>query len=175
MTQFFVHLFAASLAQWYYSEPAGATIAQGKLFVADTNNHRVVACDLCTHAWREVAFEGLAPVEVDDSADEAQTCQPVEITEGRDIALTLNIALPADSKLSPDATWSVRVTRDGATLAQRTSRSASMPLSVTIPAELVRLDGPWCVEASFASCTDANGGLCIPHRLQWLLPVKRGA
>ncbi len=43
------------------SEPAGLSIAGGRLFIADTNNHRVLAVDLATKAAQVFPIEGLTP------------------------------------------------------------------------------------------------------------------
>lgn len=42
-----------------FFEPGGLDVAGGRLFVADTNNHRVVVIDIPSGAWSEVQIEGL--------------------------------------------------------------------------------------------------------------------
>ena len=42
-----------------FSEPAGLTIAQDQLYIADTNNHRIVVVDLKNKSVRELKIEGL--------------------------------------------------------------------------------------------------------------------
>lgn len=44
-----------------FFEPGGLSVAEGKLYVADTNNHRVVMIDLKSGAWAEIKIEGLKP------------------------------------------------------------------------------------------------------------------
>ncbi|QDT36466.1 thioredoxin-like domain-containing protein [Stratiformator vulcanicus] len=44
-----------------FDEPAGLSIAGETLFVADTNNHRILAIDLATRRPRLVSIEGLEP------------------------------------------------------------------------------------------------------------------
>jgi hypothetical protein len=41
-------------------EPGGLHEAEGALYVADTNNHRVLRIDTGTKKWCEVVIEGLA-------------------------------------------------------------------------------------------------------------------
>ena len=51
------------------SEPAGVSIANGKLYIADTNNHRICVVDLQTRKMSVLTIEGLKPpkpVEEDD-------------------------------------------------------------------------------------------------------------
>ena len=85
-----------------------------------------------------------------------------------------HLSLPAGSHLSSDSPWMVRVTSNGDTLVERTGRSPSMPLVVPIPAAQVRMAADWHIEASFASCTGSNGGLCVPHDLCWRAAVRPG-
>jgi thiol-disulfide isomerase/thioredoxin len=49
------------LAPVQLNEPAGLAIARGMLYVADTNNHRLLTVDLATKATRELTIEGLTP------------------------------------------------------------------------------------------------------------------
>lgn len=51
----------ASLDPPQFSEPAGLTIAGGKLYIADTNNHRLLTADLKTKAVSELTIDGLTP------------------------------------------------------------------------------------------------------------------
>ena len=41
------------------SEPAGLSVAGDRLFIADTNNHRILAVDLATKAVEELTISGL--------------------------------------------------------------------------------------------------------------------
>ncbi len=49
-----------------FFEPAGLEVAGGHLYVADTNNHRVVVIHLETGNWSEVVIEGLEAPEVEE-------------------------------------------------------------------------------------------------------------
>lgn len=40
-------------------EPGGVSLAGSTLFIADTNNHRIIAVDVESRSWREVALRGL--------------------------------------------------------------------------------------------------------------------
>ncbi|RME40724.1 MAG: hypothetical protein D6788_02735, partial [Planctomycetota bacterium] len=42
-----------------FFEPGGLSVTGDMLFVADTNNHRIVRIDLASGAWTEVIFDGL--------------------------------------------------------------------------------------------------------------------
>lgn len=159
-----------------FFEPGGLCAAGDRLYVADTNNHRVVMIDLKSNAWREVIFEGLsAPAEKAAGGGGARNAGTAElvVAAGRDVELVLEVKLPAGEHLNAEAPWSVRVSANRTTLAQRTGKSESMPLRVTVPADGGHMHGEWAVEAAFASCAD-GAGLCTPHRVGWTVRVRPG-
>lgn len=158
-----------------FFEPGGLSVAGDDLFVADTNNHRIVRINLTSGKWQEIVFEGLsAPSTLESTTSDAVRLDPILIAVGRDIDLVLDIQLPPNAHLNLEAPWSVRVTANGTTLVQRTGKSDALPLIVRIPASFVATDGPWEVIAVFAYCTDTDRGLCIPKRLTWTIPVRAG-
>jgi DNA-binding beta-propeller fold protein YncE len=44
-----------------FSEPSGASVANGNLYVADTNNHRIQVVDLRTRAVTTLELQGVDP------------------------------------------------------------------------------------------------------------------
>ena len=46
-----------------FNEPAGLSFAGGKLYVADTNAHRIRVVDLKTKAVKTLELKGVPPVE----------------------------------------------------------------------------------------------------------------
>ena len=49
-----------SLSQVQLSEPAGLSISDGKLYIADTNNHRILVADLATKEVSALELDGVA-------------------------------------------------------------------------------------------------------------------
>lgn len=45
-----------------FAEPCGVTVARGRLFIADTNNHAIRVADLATGAVETLTLRGLGPV-----------------------------------------------------------------------------------------------------------------
>ncbi len=157
-----------------FFEPGGLSVLGDRLFVADTNNHRVVMVNLKTGEWREVILDGLREPQVDEDAEAVITADAIAIAPGRDVELTIDIQLPKDAYWNAEAPWSVRVCENGETLAQRTGKSESAQLRVVIPGAKNHANGEWRVEVAFASCTSGDGGLCVPHRRIWRVPVAQG-
>ncbi len=156
-----------------FFEPGGLCVAGDEMFIADTNNHRIVRIHMKTHAWCEVCLDGLnalrPPIQ---PADDAIHVEPISVSAGRDIELVLDVSLPEGAHLNPDAPWSVRVTCDGKALTQVTGKSDRFPLRATIPPANPRMEGDWTIEAAFAYCTDGDAGLCVPCNIVWLALVS---
>ncbi|MFQ5591368.1 MAG: thioredoxin-like domain-containing protein [Phycisphaerae bacterium] len=161
--------------QLAFFEPGGLAAVGDHLFVADTNNHRIIRVDLESHDWCEVAFEGLTPPHrhAGHSVDPIKVA-PASISPGIDVELVLDIEIPRQAHLSREAPWSVRVESNGATLSTTTGRTEALPLRVRIPAEAVAGGGMWYVSASFAYCSGSGQHLCVPVELAWLVRVSPG-
>lgn len=166
-------------------EPGGLCVAgegdAARVFVADTNHHRVVMIDPRTGAWREVVVRGLTgagspghPVPAGAAAAR------VTLAPGREATLRLSPALAAGAHLSAEAPVGVRVTELGAdrqrgrVLAQRTLRAERFPVEVTVPGGLVAPGRAWLVEVSYATCTEGDRGLCIAGEAAWVVEVDAG-
>jgi DNA-binding beta-propeller fold protein YncE len=156
-----------------FFEPGGLSVAGQEVFVADTNNHRVVRVNLTTGAWCEVVLDGLqAPPSGDVERAVAIQAAAASVADGRDVDLLVDVRLPTGAKLNGEAPWSIRVTDNGTTLVQRTGQSSTFPLSVRVPAERTRA-GAWRVSASMVYCV-SDGGLCVPKSVEWDVPVRGG-
>src|SRR5690606_19408221 len=78
------------------NEPAGVSVANGQLYIADTNNHRVLVSDLKTKATRELIIEGLTPP-APESEDEEDTFAGETVTAP---ASTVAASGPATVKIA---------------------------------------------------------------------------
>jgi thiol-disulfide isomerase/thioredoxin len=151
-------------------EPGGLDCSGDDLFVADTNNHRIIHIDLTTREWRELMIEGLSAPVLQDANHSAITVPAVMISRGKDITFDIKIDLPRGAHLNPDAPWTIRVATAKRILAQQTGFSDSWPVSVTVDPESV--GDAWDVSFSFIYCTESDGSLCIPADITWHVPVK---
>jgi thiol-disulfide isomerase/thioredoxin len=152
-------------------EPGGLSVAGDELFVADTNNHRVVRVDLKTGKWQEIVLDGLGFTDASSAPRmEPISASAVALAAGGKVALAIHPTLPEGAHVNPEAPWSLRVQTGGKILLQHTGRSASLPLVAAIPTEAVTA-GTWLVSVSFAYCTDGAQSLCIPAELAWSIPV----
>ena len=155
-------------------EPGGLHVADDVLYVADTNNHRVVRLSLSDLKWSEVTIEGLeapATAEVGDAALEPTAeAGPTRLRSGAATEWTVRVQLPDGAHPSDEAPASVRVSRGDEVLLQRTMLGASWPLAFELPAQP---EGPadLHVQVSFAYCHEGQG-VCVPARSAWNVPVR---
>ena len=161
-----------------FFEPGGLTVVGDEVFVADTNNHRIVQVHLVSKEWTEVMFEGLVgaqPLTDNDlpSYEEIRS-EPVAIATNQAIELVADFTLPPGTHLSPEAPWSVSIVSEDSMLFQRTGRSDSMPLRVMIPQSSIRSQTTWHLLFSFAYCNEGEHGQCIPMQKHFSLEVGHG-
>lgn len=166
-------------------EPGGLFLAGegagARLFVADTNNHRIVVIDPSNRSWRELMIEGLTV-----SAAAMPNAAPAEvqaaINPGADVALRVSAPLPGSAHLNAEIPVSVRVVRTAGegerrteqVLAQRTSRSAAFPVELPILAGSLAAGESLRVDVHFAYCTDGDNATCVPASRSWRVRINRG-
>lgn len=154
------------------SEPGGLAVCGDELFVADTNHHRVVRINLKTNVWQEIIFDGIYEAgEMVVELDKISRAPVAQVARERDLHLHVELPLPTDGHLSPEAPWSLRIGNKSGTFFQTTGKSDSSPLRVTIPSRLITSSGEWVVSVSFVYCTNGESGLCVPSEASWLMPV----
>lgn len=105
-----------------FYEPGGLSVADGKLYVADTNNQAVRVVDLKTKSARTLRIEGLRPPMInamnENSNDESAPAPNAEIFKldaqrlqlANDAALVVDVALPAGYHLNPNAPQKLKAT-----------------------------------------------------------------
>ena len=154
-----------------FFEPGGLAIAGDELFVADTNNHRVVWCDLAGGAWHELAIEGLEPpVHEGHEAVPAREAPAATLRRSGGVTLALDGGLPADAHPNPEAPLTLRLRAHGRTLFQATRTAAEFPVEFALPDGAVE-PGAWHVDLSFAYCTGGDRGVCVPAQRAWRVAV----
>jgi sugar lactone lactonase YvrE len=161
-------------------EPAGVsytsnTDGAGRLFVADTNHHRIVEVDPDTKAWREVVITGLEKIDrggdstwlIVDPTDRGRAVGA--FAPGASVSLRFDPELPGGAKVNREIPAAVRLSTldaDGKatpfeqrTLALSTDRLPDVTFEPTEP-------GRYLVELAFAWCTE-DESICVPADLAW--------
>jgi thiol-disulfide isomerase/thioredoxin len=169
-----------------FYEPGGLTVANNKVFVADTNNHAIRVIDLKTKQSSTLRINGLTPParNLERAASES-TPNSEEIKVGvqklrTGSAGTLNIdvALPDGYHLNPMAPQRYRVSVEGGTsisvdekLAARSDKNLKLPVVVPLKTGSV---GSATIKAQVTLfyCREDNTGTCRIKTLVWQAPIE---
>ncbi|WP_437226818.1 thioredoxin-like domain-containing protein [Planctomicrobium sp. SH661] len=167
------------------SEPAGLAIAGNKMFIADTNNHRILVTDLQSKATQELLIEGLTPPAPAKSAEEENftgkgvAVPAVTLASGEPAKVEISFELPTDHQLNELAPVIYQVTQsegsqliDPAALgkrmrAEKSAKTATLSLPLTGTAG----SGEVTLTLTYQYCKHGTGGLCHFGTQQWKIPV----
>ena len=158
-------------------EPGGVSVAFGKLYVADTNNHLIRVADLKTRRVETLQIKGLEklrPRKSKQFAGETVELAAQSIEPG-DATLTLQLELPAGYKLNAQAPSALIVASQSQVVnltdgAERTFSKPTFPIAVPIKVS----EGEAVVRADFVVyfCEAAKESLCYFKEARLSIPVK---
>lgn len=157
-----------------FFEPGGLAVAGGNLYVADTNNHRVMMINLATSSANEVMIDGLtAPDRPSRESETSATLVPSVVLDSQasTLTITLRASLPAGAHPSPEAPMLVKMTDGEKVLFQTTLRTDKLPVVVEVPHGSIKGLGSVTIEWRYAWCTEGNTAVCVPVRKSWLVPI----
>ena len=152
-------------------EPGGLHAAEDVLYIADTNNHRVVRFHLVEGTSSEVVIEGLEAPELAGSGDEGNPAvlSTARLRAGESTAWRVAVKLPEGAHVSEEAPASIRVARGSEVMLQRTLLGEPWPLAFELPAQPEGA-ADLHVQVSFAYCNEGQG-VCVPANPSWRVPV----
>jgi thiol-disulfide isomerase/thioredoxin/sugar lactone lactonase YvrE len=166
------------------SEPGGLSVAGSSLYVADTNNHRIVVMDLKTTESRVFEVTGLTPpsppkaTEVRDTSN-AITTDAKSIAAGTQMSVKVDLAIPSGYKLNDLApvTWEIftdaeQVIFPAETLGERDEAVvAENVASFDIPMTGESAMATVYVRVSYGYCGMGKNALCRLASATWRIPV----
>jgi DNA-binding beta-propeller fold protein YncE len=184
-----------------FYEPGGLSVANGKLYVADTNNHAVRIVDLKTKQTSTLNIKGLQPpsASVANGSNENETGPNAEekklptqtLRAGSDSVLVIQVELPAGYHLNPAAPQRYRISVEGGEkqlgllseshvgvidreqVISVSSKSLALPLRIPF-----RTHEPGAaalrVQLTLFYCREDNTGVCRIKTLVWNVPVEVG-
>ena len=177
-----------------FFEPGGLAAAEGKLFVADTNNHLIRVVDLRSKEVKTLEISGLSPpnlasplVEEEEisAKREFRIARPI-LRSAVDGSIRLRIALPIPLgwKLNPLAPMSCRIDemdREGLVptlvhsdivgteiFLQQPRAEVEVPIRLKQPAGECILR----VTVTYFVCTEGQEGLCRIESARWQFPLQ---
>ena len=160
-----------------FDEPAGVSLANGKLYIADTNNHLIRIADLATRRVETLEIKDAGKLwpeaempEVDVTELPAQTVAPGEAT------LRITLSKPEGYKLNADAPSFVTVTSPDASVLGITAANKGTFEMPTFPLEIpvAASEGAGSIRISYALyyCESGKESLCYFEGGELALPVK---
>ena len=168
-----------------FYEPAGLTIANDKLYVADTNNHAVRVVDLKTKETTTLRIRGLTPPKAVATASTSaepnseEIALPVQqLRAGTGGTLLISVDLPAGYHLNPMAPQRYTVSVDNGKVISLDEKSASrsakdLQLPVRIPLRSANAGtAKLRVQVTLFYCREDNTGTCRIKTLVWQAPVE---
>jgi len=157
-----------------FDEPGGVSIAGGKLYIADTNNHAIRIADLKTMRVETLVIRGLEKLRPPQAMARSEAVRlPAQRVRSGDIELVLNLDLPDGYKLNPLAKSLLKITANPPDSARGLSGAefAIDTLPLRIPLE-VRADGELQITAEVYYCQSGKEALCYFKQLQWRVPIQ---
>ncbi len=156
-----------------FDEPGGLSIAHGKLYIADTNNHAIRVADLKSKKVETIQFrnlEKLRPPMSKAATFMGETIElPAQTVEPGEATLTVQLELPAGYKLNPQAPSSIVVTTTQGNRPQ-SFRNPKLPLTVSVKLT----EGETLLRLNFVIyyCEAAKESLCYFKEAKVVLPVQ---
>jgi thiol-disulfide isomerase/thioredoxin/sugar lactone lactonase YvrE len=177
-----------------FFEPAGLAVAAGKLFVADTNNHRIRAIDLQTSQVSTLAITGLKPPAPPPTAairpaESVEKVSPAVIrAEHGEVRLRVELEFPEGYKINTSAPLEYRlddagqpqgsgagvILREGFGKPVRIEKPAAefeirLPVNGQSGRDVVQL------AVDYYYCREGAEGLCKVGSATWIVPVELSA
>ena len=168
-----------------FYEPGGLSVANGKLYVADTNNHAVRVIDLKTREAKTLRISGLMPPRTPEVSDtnalpnaEELTVAAQKVRAHADATLEINVDLPSGYHLNTAAPQRYSVTVDNAKAigideknARRSEKNLTLPIRVPLRV-LEAGSAKVRAQATLFYCREDNTGTCRIKTLVWNVPVE---
>lgn len=174
-------------------EPGGISYADGKLYVADTNNDAIRVVDLATLSVTTLAFpnpERLALAPTDEAAEAAAETPPEDffgtvvrlpaLTAARGASqIVLNIQLPEGYKQNDQAPFTLRFYNNTPIArvapADNNLSLITPPMPVRMPVTLSEGEALITLDATIIYCEAVDETLCFPAFLRFELPLRVAA
>jgi DNA-binding beta-propeller fold protein YncE len=172
--------------QTLFYEPSGLSAGRDRLYVADTNNHRVRVIDLVAGLVSTFEFKGLtAPSDGGVMASSVDNDLLETIKLDRHVWPALSNAT-ARIYLHPPKGWKVNVRAPGRltvaidgdavdmTPADTGRTIRPMPAQITVPFRVARAGTSALVrvDLAFVLCRSGDEGVCVPRQVAWEIPVQ---
>ncbi len=177
-----------------FFEPGGLTVSAGKLFVADTNNHRICVVDLKTLQVSTLAIAGLKPPQPPAAVAKRPAGGieklPLAVVRGEhgELRLRVELEFPEGYKINPLAPLEYRLENadqaDAGAAGVIVRTGFGKPIRVEPPAAEFEIRLPVKgetgrdvvqVAVDYYYCREGAEGLCKIGSAAWIVPVELSA
>ena len=170
-----------------FFEPGGVSVAAGKLYIADTNNHAIRVADLATGEVSTLRLKGLSiPTAVSALSEtsfspEEEIDVPVQtIWAGKPGELRIDLKLPPGHHLNPLAplTYHVAVSGSGLRVAEADRQVRTMAPDLKLPLAIPFQAAPGThevrlvIDVTFYYCRESDTGVCAIQSVRWNVPMR---
>lgn len=169
-----------------FAEPAGLSVAGGRLYVADTNNHRICVVDLLTKDLTVLPIPGLKPPAAASQSSgllalgEREVVPVQRIAPGPFVEFEVTVKLPDDFKLNPAAPAIYQLTAaQSQTLiaadqlnSREEARTEGSTLKFRVPLAETAGEATFYLVINFQYCRDGEQGACKLGGAQYAIPLK---
>lgn len=173
------------LAPLQFAEPAGLAIFEGKMYVADTNNQRIVVIDIASKEARELPINGLTPPKpVPESAPTNESLNAMdvdlqELTQANGINVHVEFTLPDGYKLNKlfPVAWRLKPEGEQSLVAadqfeiKQEAKTEDSNVTFVIPTAKTTGDATLMLSVTYGYCRDGEGGVCKVATASWKIPV----
>ncbi|HKC62679.1 MAG TPA: thioredoxin-like domain-containing protein [Pyrinomonadaceae bacterium] len=177
-----------------FYEPGGLSVANGKLYVADTNNHAIRVVDLKTKETTTLNIKGLQPPDTSSSAtsktDVAPNLEeiklaPQKLSAQSSAALLIDVSLPEGYHLNSSAPQRYKISvesgpehialdNESKTSAVRVAKDLQLPLRIPLHVGDAG-SSALRIQLTLFYCREDNTGTCQIKTLAWRAPVEIAA
>lgn len=159
-----------------FYEPGGISVADEKLFIADTNNHAVRVVDLQTKQVSTLKIAGLTSPKVYENTAVSPNLKELKISTqeiAANASINFNLKLPEGYHLNTDAPNRFEITADAKIIKIENAKGKLTKLPFTIPLQTLQ-NSETKLTAKFTVfyCRDDNTGECLIKTLMWNVPIK---
>ena len=175
-----------SLSPVQLFEPAGVTSAGNVLYVADTNNHRILTVDIESRSANELVIDGLAPPQPPE-------VRPVEVADidvlevpaqrikpGETLGVKIAFELPDGFKLNQlgPVTYTLKAVGEQSLIAAEflgvnaQAEKGEHEAVFAVPLATQSGSGTYELSLRYTFCRDGTGGVCRFGRQTWRVPVE---
>ncbi len=164
-------------AEFY--EPGGLSVADGKLFVADTNNQAIRVVDLKTKIVSTLKIEGLTPPAQTENENVAPNSKEIQVdtqtvAANTQNSLIFNIKLPEGFHLNPNAPQKYEISTENAAAVKVPNPAQKFKtLPLVVPFQTTQKGAAELrAKATVYFCREDNTGVCMIKTLIWKVPLN---